>query len=93
MAEDISESEFVQGNRSGAYGRSTRVGIKQSSVEEKGLMKGARSLLYKHLRGIPLTGGTVRQVSCSLLGRGVVNFSSKEKKNLCMGLLDIFKYR
>ena len=57
MADDVSESDFVLGNRSGVYGRSTRTGIKQSSVEEKGFMKGARALLYKQLRGIPLTGG------------------------------------
>ena len=57
MADDVSERDFVQGNRSGAYGRSTRTGTKQCSAEEKNLMKGARALLFKQLRDVPLTGG------------------------------------
>ena len=63
LAEDVTESAFVDGERSGSYGRSTRMGTKCSSKKEMVLMKGARASLWKILRGVKLKGGTDRQTS------------------------------
>ena len=67
MAEDVNESAFVDGERSGSYGRSTRMGTKRSSQKEMMLMKGARASLWKILRGVSLKGGTVCVESVHLL--------------------------
>ncbi|KAJ7382346.1 hypothetical protein OS493_035623 [Desmophyllum pertusum] len=56
LAEDVTESDFVCGERSGSYGRSTRMGTKCSSKHEMTLMKGARASLWKILRGVSLKG-------------------------------------
>ena len=59
LADDITESAFVEGERSGSYGRSTRMGTKCSSKKEMMVMKSARASLWKLLRGVTLKGGTV----------------------------------
>ncbi|KAM7427970.1 hypothetical protein ABFA07_020984 [Porites harrisoni] len=56
LAEDITESDFVDGERSGSYGRSTRMGRECSSSEDMMLMKAVRASLWKLLRGITLKG-------------------------------------
>ncbi|XP_031558045.1 L-fucose kinase-like [Actinia tenebrosa] len=56
MATDISEKDFVHGKPSGAYGRSTRTGVKKMTDEEMELMTGARKTLWTHLRGMKVQG-------------------------------------
>lgn len=56
LAEDLTESAFVNGERSGSYGCSTRMGTKCSSKKEMTMMKAARNCLWKVLRGITLRG-------------------------------------
>ncbi|XP_020619681.1 L-fucose kinase-like [Orbicella faveolata] len=63
LAEDVTEADFVCGERSGSYGRSTRMGTKCSSKDEMTLMRGARASLWKILRGVSLKGGTVRSIN------------------------------
>lgn len=61
LAEDVTEADFVCGARSGSYGRSTRMGTKCSSKDEMTLMRGARALLWKILRGVSLTGVVIEK--------------------------------
>jgi len=56
LAENITESAFVDGERSGSYGCSTSMGTKCSSKDDMMIMKAARNLLWKKLRGITLKG-------------------------------------
>ena len=68
LAENITESAFVDGERSGSYGCSTRMGTKCSSKDDMMLMKAARNLLWKKLRGITLKGGTREKKKACFLG-------------------------
>ena len=58
LAENVTESAFVSGERSGSYGCSTRMGTKCSSKDDMMIMKAGRNLLWKKLRGTTLKGGT-----------------------------------
>lgn len=61
LAENITESAFVDGERSGSYGCSTRMGTKCSSKDDMMIMKAARNLLWKKLRGITLKGVVIEK--------------------------------
>ncbi|KAJ7382350.1 hypothetical protein OS493_035627 [Desmophyllum pertusum] len=56
LAEDVTESDFVCGERSGSYGRSSRPGTNRDSQRNTMLMKSARAMLWKSLRGVQLKG-------------------------------------
>ena len=57
MATDISEDDFISGKQSESYGKSTRIGVRKMTDEEKALMTGARKTLWAHLRGMKVHGG------------------------------------
>uniref|UniRef100_H2YTS9 Uncharacterized protein n=1 Tax=Ciona savignyi TaxID=51511 RepID=H2YTS9_CIOSA len=51
LATDVNEREFIKGNRSGAFGKENN----STERKDKQLMRNARSVLWKHLRDLPLT--------------------------------------
>nr|XP_002122353.1 L-fucose kinase-like [Ciona intestinalis] len=51
LATDVNEKEFIKGQRSGAFGQED----KKPLGKDKQLMRNARSVLWKHLRDLPLT--------------------------------------
>ena len=58
LAEDVSESDFVCGERSGSYGRrNTRYETSRDYQSQLMLMRSARAQLWKSLRGLQLKGG------------------------------------
>nr|XP_058947524.1 L-fucose kinase-like [Pocillopora verrucosa] len=61
LAGDVTESDFVCGERSGSYGHSTSMGTECSSKDEMALMRGARAKLWKILRGVSLKGVVIEK--------------------------------
>ena len=57
LAEDVTESAFVEGERSGSYGRYIPVTMKSSEHPKRMLMRSARAMLWQRLRGVELKGG------------------------------------
>ena len=57
LAEDVTESAFVEGERSGSYGRYIPVTMKSSEHPKRTLMRNARAMLWQRLRGVELKGG------------------------------------
>ena len=57
MAEDVTESAFVEGDRSGTYGRGIRLETSRTTEQEAMLMRSARAQLWNKLRGLQLKGG------------------------------------
>ena len=57
LAEDVTESAFVEGERSGTYGRGNHPGTSRSSQQELMLMRSARAKIWQSLRGLQLKGG------------------------------------
>ncbi|KAM7427969.1 hypothetical protein ABFA07_020983 [Porites harrisoni] len=56
LAEDVTESAFVEGERSGSYGRYMPVTMKSSEHPKRTLMRNARAMLWQRLRGLELKG-------------------------------------
>ncbi|XP_073233472.1 L-fucose kinase-like [Porites lutea] len=56
LAEDVTESAFVEGERSGSYGRYIPVTMKSSEHPKRMLMRSARAMLWQRLRGVELKG-------------------------------------
>ena len=58
LAEDVTESAFIDGERSGSYGRDTYLEKRKSSQKQAMmLMRNARATLWQNLRGVQLRGG------------------------------------
>ncbi|XP_048578770.1 L-fucose kinase [Nematostella vectensis] len=49
---DITEEDFVRGTRSTSYGKSTKTSTEQMTEEEMSQMAGARSVLWRNMRGL-----------------------------------------
>nr|XP_058947533.1 L-fucose kinase-like [Pocillopora verrucosa] len=91
LAEDVSESDFVCGERSGSYGRrNTRYETSRDYQSQLMLMRSARAQLWKSLRGLQLKGvlienGTLDYMNASgecyrrqmLSSTNLLNFSGK----------------
>ncbi|XP_068724220.1 L-fucose kinase-like [Montipora capricornis] len=56
MAEDVTESAFVEGDRSGTYGRGIQLETSRTTEQEAMLMRSARAQLWNKLRGLQLKG-------------------------------------
>ncbi|CAH3175669.1 unnamed protein product, partial [Porites lobata] len=56
LAEDVTESAFVEGERSGSYGRYIPVTMNSSEHPKRTLMRNARAMLWQRLRGVELKG-------------------------------------
>ncbi|XP_068715379.1 L-fucose kinase-like isoform X2 [Montipora foliosa] len=56
MAEDVTESAFVEGDRSGTYGRGIQLETSRTTEQEAMLMRSARAQLWNKLRGCQLKG-------------------------------------
>ncbi|KAL9974567.1 hypothetical protein ACROYT_G011618 [Oculina patagonica] len=59
LAEDVTESDFVCGERRGSFGHSTWPGTNNSSHRQTMLMRSARAMLWKILRGVHLKGAVL----------------------------------
>lgn len=57
MAEDVIESAFVDGDRSGTYSKRRQVETSRTAQQEAMLMRSARAQLWNNLRGLQLKGG------------------------------------
>lgn len=56
MAEDVIESAFVDGDRSGTYSKRRQVETSRTAQQEAMLMRSARAQLWNNLRGLQLKG-------------------------------------
>lgn len=57
MAEDVIESAFVDGDRSGTFSKRRQVETSRTAQQEAMLMRSARAQLWNNLRGLQLKGG------------------------------------
>ncbi|CAH3175674.1 unnamed protein product [Porites lobata] len=84
LAEDVTESAFVEGERSGSYGRYIPVTMKSSEHPKRTLMRNARAMLWQRLRGVELKG--------VLLENGTFDYSKPSAECYRRQMLDSIEF-